>query len=164
MGSSQALLTEGRVIFPGSPRLLTTLNFLNNHREGGGGAMVLAKLPVQGRPTNVDSSRACAYCACGWDCFGHFSLVYHFFFLSPSLWQTARYRLKYCLKGPLSPIQPTNQPTNRPTIPRYKRVPQFSFPAETVRHIWLPPRLSAISCFLPRLLCSGNSFLQRLSV
>ena len=23
----------------------------------------------------------------------------------------ARYRLKYCLKGPLNPIQPTNQPT-----------------------------------------------------
>ena len=30
-------------------------------------------------------------------------------FLSPSLWGTARYRLKYCLKGPLSPKQPTNQ-------------------------------------------------------
>ena len=38
-----------------------------------------------------------------------FSLVYHFSFLSPSLWETARYRLKYCLKGPLSPKQPTNQ-------------------------------------------------------
>ena len=40
--------------------------------------------------------------------FGHFSLVYHFSFLTPSPWETARYRLKYCLKGPLS----TNQPTN----------------------------------------------------
>ena len=30
--------------------------------------------------------------------------------LSPSLWEMARYRLKYCLKGPLSPKQPTNQP------------------------------------------------------
>ena len=29
-------------------------------------------------------------------------------FLSPSLWETARYRLKYCLKRPLSPRQPTN--------------------------------------------------------
>ena len=29
-------------------------------------------------------------------------------YLSPSLWQTARYRLKYCRKGPLSPKQPTN--------------------------------------------------------
>ena len=29
--------------------------------------------------------------------------------LSPSLWETARYRLKYCLKGLLNPKQPTNQ-------------------------------------------------------
>ena len=28
--------------------------------------------------------------------------------LSPSLWETARYRLKYCLKGPLNPKEPTN--------------------------------------------------------
>ena len=38
-----------------------------------------------------------------------FSLVYHFSLLSPSRWETARYRLKYCLKGPFSPQQPTNQ-------------------------------------------------------
>ena len=31
--------------------------------------------------------------------------------LSPSLWETARYRLKYCLKGPLNPKQPANQCT-----------------------------------------------------
>ena len=41
-----------------------------------------------------------------------FSLVYHFSFLSPSLWKTARFRLKYCLKEPLNPEPPTNQPTN----------------------------------------------------
>ena len=28
--------------------------------------------------------------------------------LSPSLRETARYRLKYCLKGPLNPKQPTD--------------------------------------------------------
>ena len=38
-----------------------------------------------------------------------FSLDYHFSFLSPCLWETARYRLKYCLKWPLSPNQPTSQ-------------------------------------------------------
>ena len=68
--------------------------------------MVLGKLPVPGRPTYLDKSRASAYCVCsrcGWELFGHFSLIYHFSFLSPSLWETARYRLKYCLKGPLSP-------------------------------------------------------------
>ena len=40
-----------------------------------GGAMVLGKLPVPGRPTNLDHSRARAYCACsrcGWGMFGHF--------------------------------------------------------------------------------------------
>ena len=39
-------------------------------REGwSGGAMVLGKLPVPGRPTYLDYSRARAYCACsrcGW--------------------------------------------------------------------------------------------------
>ena len=67
--------------------------------------MVLGKLPVQGRPTNLDKSRARAYCACRgcvWGCLDIFSLVYHFSFLSPSLLKTARYRLKYCLKGPFS--------------------------------------------------------------
>ena len=56
-------------------------------------------------------SRARAYNAwsrCRWELFGHFSLIYHFSLLSPSLWETARYRLKYCLKGQLSPKQPTN--------------------------------------------------------
>ena len=40
-----------------------------------------------------------------------FTLIYPFSPLSPSLWETARYRLKYCLKGPLNPKQPTDQPT-----------------------------------------------------
>ena len=35
----------------------------------------------------------------GEGCLDIFSLIYHFSFLSPSLWKTARYRLKYCLKG-----------------------------------------------------------------
>ena len=47
----------------------------------------------------------------GGGCLDIFSLAYHFSFLSPSLWETARYRLKYCLKGPLSPKQSTNQST-----------------------------------------------------
>ena len=47
----------------------------------------------------------------GGDCLDIFILIYPFSPLSPSLWETARYRLKYCLKGPLNPKQPTNQPT-----------------------------------------------------
>ena len=37
--------------------------------------MVLGELPVPGRPTNLDNSRARANCACsrcGWGLFGHF--------------------------------------------------------------------------------------------
>ena len=37
--------------------------------------------------------------------FSHLSFL--FFFLT--LWETARYRLKYCLKEPLNPKQLTNQ-------------------------------------------------------
>ena len=74
--------------------------------------MVLGKRPVPGRPTNLDYSRARAYCACsgcGWGLFGHFfSRLSFLFSFALSLWETARYRLKYCLKGPLSPKQPTN--------------------------------------------------------
>ena len=74
---------------------------------------MLGKLPVPGRPTNLDYSRARAYCAkgAGGGCLDIFSLIYDFSFLSPSLWETARYRLKYCLKGSLCSKQPTNQPT-----------------------------------------------------
>ena len=50
-----------------------------NFQWGGGGG---------GGPTKSDYSRARAYCA---------------------LWETALYRLKYCLKGPLNPKQPTNR-------------------------------------------------------
>ena len=86
------------------------------HKGWSGGAMVLGKLLVPGRPANLDYSGARASCACsrcGWGLFGVFSLIYHFSFLSPSLWETAQYRLKYCLKGLLSPKQPTNQPFHK---------------------------------------------------
>ena len=48
--------------------------------------MVLGKLPVPGRPTNLDLSRARAYCACsrcGWGLFGIFSQVYQSLFFLP---------------------------------------------------------------------------------
>ena len=74
-------------------------------REWSGGAMVLGKLLVPGRHTNLDNSRARAYCACsrrGWGLFGQFfSHLSFFFFLS--LWETTRYRPKYCLLEPLNP-------------------------------------------------------------
>ena len=54
------------------------------------------------------SSRAyCAWSRCGWGLFGHFfSSTFSVFYIP--LWETARYRLKYCLKGPLNQKQPTN--------------------------------------------------------
>ena len=78
-----------------------------------GGAMVLGKLPVPGRPTIlitvVQGPVALAVGAVGGG-LDIFTLIYPFSPLSPSCWETARYRLKYCLKGPLNPKQPTNQP------------------------------------------------------
>ena len=73
--------------------------------------MVLGKLPVPGRPTiliTVGQGPAAFAVGAGGGCLDVFTLIYPFFPLSPSLWETARYRLKYCLKGPLNPNQPSN--------------------------------------------------------
>ena len=73
--------------------------------------MVLGKLPVPGRPTiwiTVGQGPTALAVGAGGGCLDTFTLIYPFFPLSPSLWETARYRLKYCLKGPLNP-KPTNQ-------------------------------------------------------
>ena len=73
--------------------------------------MVLGKLPVPGRPTiwiTVGQGPTALAVGAGGGCLDIFTLIYPFSLLSPSLWETARYRLKYCLKGPLNPKQPTN--------------------------------------------------------
>ena len=67
--------------------------------------MVLGKLPVPGRPTiliTVGQGPFALAVGAGGGCLDIFTLSYPFF---PSLWETARYRLKYCLKGPLNPKQ-----------------------------------------------------------
>ena len=70
----------------------------------------MGKVPVPGRPLNSNNSRArptaLAVGAGGivWTFFSCLSFLCSF---SLSL-ETARYRLKYCLKGPLDPKQPTN--------------------------------------------------------
>ena len=73
--------------------------------------MMLGKLPVPGRPTIWitvgQGPTALTVGADGGD-LDIFTLIYLFFPLSPSLWETVRYRLKYCLKGPLNP-KTTNQ-------------------------------------------------------
>ena len=73
--------------------------------------MVLGRLPVPVCPTKwirVGQGPTALAVGAGGGCLAIFSLVYHFSFLSPSLWETARYRLKHCLKGPLSPKQSIN--------------------------------------------------------
>ena len=74
--------------------------------------MVLGKLPVPGRPTiwiRVAQGPTALAVGAGGGCLDIFTLDYPFCPLSPSFWETARYRLKYCLKGTLNPKQPTNQ-------------------------------------------------------
>ena len=81
-------------------------------RGWSGGAMVLGKLPVPGRPTiwiTVGQGPTALAVGAGGGCLDIFTFIYPFSPLSPSLWETARYRLKYCLKGLLNPKQPTNQ-------------------------------------------------------
>ena len=81
-------------------------------RGWSGGAKVLGKLPVPGRPTiliTVGQGSTVLAVDAGGVGLDIFTLVCRFSSLSPSLWETARYRLKYCLKGPLNPKQPTNQ-------------------------------------------------------
>ena len=71
--------------------------------------MVLGKLPVPGRPTiliTVGQGPIAHAVGAGGGGLDIFTLIYPSP-LSPSLWETARYRLKYCLKGPLNP-KPTN--------------------------------------------------------
>ena len=73
--------------------------------------MVLGKLPVPGRPTiwiTVGQGPTALAVSAGGGCLDIFILIYPFSSLSPSFWETARYRLKYCLKRPLNPKQPTS--------------------------------------------------------
>ena len=84
-----------------------------------GGAMALYKLPVPGRPTiwmKVGQGPPALAVGAGGGCLDIFTLIYPFSPLSPSLWETARYRLKYCLKGPLNPKQPTNSISSLLTV------------------------------------------------
>ena len=75
------------------------------------GAMVLGKLPVPGRPTvwiSVGQGPTALAVGAGgvvWT----FLLSSILSLLSPALWETDRYRLKYFLKGPLNPKRPNDR-------------------------------------------------------
>ena len=80
--------------------------------------MVLGKLPVPGRPTNLGNSRARAYCACRrcgrgvvWagGCLVIFlSSINSLFYLPLSLGD-GRIQTKYCFRGLLNLKQPTKK-------------------------------------------------------
>ena len=64
-----------------------------NFRGWSGGAKVLGKLPVPGRPTiwMIEGQGPIALAVdAGGGCFDIFTLLYIFSFLSPSLWETVR--------------------------------------------------------------------------
>ena len=74
--------------------------------------MVLGRLPVPGRPTIwmiVGQGPIALAVGAGGGCLDIFTLLYPLSPLSPSLWETARYRVKYCLKGLLNPKQQQQQ-------------------------------------------------------
>ena len=76
--------------------------------------MALGNLPVPGLPTIwmivEQGPTALAVDAVG-GCLDIFSLIYPFSPAPPSLWETARYRQKYCLKWAVKP-KTTNQQTD----------------------------------------------------
>ena len=74
---------------------------------------MLGKLSAPGHPTiwiTVGQGPSALAIGAGGVCLDIFTFVYPFSPLSCSLWETARYRLKYCLIGQLNP-KTTNQPT-----------------------------------------------------
>ena len=78
--------------------------------------MVLGKLPVLGRHTSLDKSRARAKCACsrcGWDCLDIFSLVYRFSSFSLSVGDGPIYTEILSQRA----VKPKNdQPTNHNVV------------------------------------------------
>ena len=88
--------------------------------------MVLGKLPVPGRPTIwmiVGQGPIALAVGAGGGCLDIFTLICPLSALSPFLWETARYKLKYYLKGPLNPKQPTNYyiPSTAPLTKRMRK-------------------------------------------
>ena len=80
--------------------------------------MVLGKLPVPGCPTiwiTVGQEPTALEVGAVGVCLDIFTLIYPISLLSPSLWETVRYRLKYCLKG-LLPSKTINQPSHNLNI------------------------------------------------
>ena len=65
MIANEPLLWNTMRLMAATSSLLLSIKAVYKEVSGwSGGAMMLGKLPVPGRPTNLDFSRARAYCAC----------------------------------------------------------------------------------------------------
>ena len=87
-------MVDGRICCRNFICILLYQCFSHFKRGWSGCAMVLGKLPVPGRPTiwiRVGQGPAVLAVGASGGCLDIFSLVYHFSFLSPSLWETDRY-------------------------------------------------------------------------
>ena len=84
-------------------------------------------------PTNLDNSRAKAYCACSrcmLELVGYFFSHLSFSFLS--VWKTAKYRPQYSLKKLLNPKQPTNH--SRVSISQHEEFSSSTSAKKCTRH------------------------------
>ena len=96
--------------------VMTEILFKKIHKSPGGDRVVRwswVNFQCRGVPLvwiRVGQGPTALAVGAGGGCLDIFTLIYPFSSLSPSLWETTRYRLKYCLKGSLSP-KTTNQPT-----------------------------------------------------
>ena len=104
----------GKLPVPGRPTILITFVW-----EGGGGVacgggiIVSDFFSTQNPNLKGQGPTVLAVGACG-DCLDIFTIIYTFYPLSTSLWETAQYRLKYCLKGALN-----QKPTNKLTVMKH---------------------------------------------
>ena len=99
--------------------------------------MVLGKLLVPRRPTTwmiVGQGPVVLAVGAGGGCLDIFTL----FFLSPlsPLWETARFRLKHYLKGPLNPNQSANHPQIFSYVGRYNK---STMPVNAEKYFYDPP-------------------------
>ena len=133
-------------------------NSLSGGGGGGGGRWLWVSFQFRGVLLiwiTVGQGPTALAVGAGGGCLDIFTLIYPFSLLSPSLWETARYRLKYCLKGPLNP-KTTNQPTLSGSFqvctPRGLRIGN---PSIYIALLYTFILYSFLSCHMTSLLFSG---------
>ena len=85
---------------------------------------MLGNIQVPGRPTNLDNTGqgpTVLEVGSGGGGLDSITLLHLFPPVYPSLWETARHRLKYCLIGSFD----SKQPTNQNSCSRYSRIVNY---------------------------------------